>query len=225
MWKKSTQDRTYFGNSYPPDHITGADRLRQKFIQLVVGSKISKIKIPRRLLALEEDAVTPDIFDVHLDDGEELQSGSITIKAIHTPGHTPACTTYQIGMHFVGDTLFWIDGRCDFPDGSADILFDSITEKLYSLPDETRVFVGHDYQPGGRELRCETTIGVCKTENVHLKIDTKREDFLKYRTERDKTLNLPRLIFQAVQLNVRGGALPKPDANGFSMLKIPILGS
>lgn len=213
------------------DHITGADRLRSKLgAKLVASSVVPAVQETFcELLAIDADSLAPDAFDIYLDDGEELESGSIKIKAIHTPGHTPACATYQIeDALFVGDSIFMPDfgtGRCDFPKGSADILFDSITQKLYSFPDETRVFVGHDYQPGGRELLCETTIGACKTDNIHLKIDTKREDFLKYRTERDKTLNLPKLIFQSVQLNVRAGALPKPDANGLPMLRIPILGS
>lgn len=213
------------------DHITGAARLREKLgVKLVVSSRVTTVQETfRELLAIDDDSLNKDVFDVYLDDGEILKTGSLKVKAIHTPGHTPACVTYQIeDALFVGDTIFMPDfgtGRCDFPKGSADVLFDSITKKLYTFPDETRVFVAHDYQPGGRELLFETTIGACKTENKHLKVDTKREDFLKYRTERDRTLSLPKLIFQSVQLNVRGGALPKPAANGLPMLRIPILGA
>lgn len=213
------------------DHVTSASRLREKLgAKLVVSSKINLIQDTfNELLALNDDSLTPDLFDVVLEDGDEFKSGSLAIKGIHTPGHTPACITYQIGdVLFVGDAIFLPDqgtGRCDFPAGSADTLFDTITKKLYSFPDETRVFVAHDYQPGGRELKNETTIGACKAENIHVKTGTSRDSFLDYRKKRDDSLNLPKLIFQAVQLNVRGGALPKPDANGLSMLKIPILGA
>ena len=213
------------------DHITAASRLRDKLgAKLVVNAMFPVVQeIFSELLSVQDDSLKEQVFDVYAEDGQILEAGSLRVKAIHTPGHTPACTTYQIDdAVFVGDTLFMPDlgtGRCDFPKGSADLLFDSITQKLYTLPDETKVFVGHDYQPGGRILLWETTIGASKRENKHLTADTTRENFRKYRTERDATLNLPKLLFQSVQLNVRGGALPKPDRNGLPMLRIPILGS
>lgn len=211
------------------DHITGADRLRTKLnAQLVVGSLLPTIQETFvALLNLDGSEINADIFDVLMDDNDLLQSGSLQIKAIHTPGHTPACTTYQIGNAiFVGDTLFMPDfgtGRCDFPKGSAETLYDSI-QKLYELPDDTRVFVGHDYQPGGRVLEFETTILACKTGNKQLKSDTPKEDFLKFRMERDAQLNLPKLIFQSVQLNIRAGALPEVGASGVRLMQLPILG-
>ncbi len=211
------------------DHITGASRLREKLgARLVVGSLLPTIQETFvELLNLDGNEINAEIFDVLMDDNDVLESGSLNIKAIHTPGHTPACTTYQIGdAIFAGDTLFMPDfgtGRCDFPKGSAETLYESI-QKLYTLPDETRVFVGHDYQPGGRELAFETTIAECKTGNKQLKVDTPKEEFLKFRTERDAKLNLPRLIFQSVQLNIRAGALPPKMDNGIRMMCLPVLG-
>jgi glyoxylase-like metal-dependent hydrolase (beta-lactamase superfamily II) len=210
------------------DHITGASRLREKLgAELVVGSLIPKIQeIFVELLDLDKTHVNADVFDVLLGDNESLHSGSLTVKAIHTPGHTPACTTYQIGdAIFTGDTLFMPDfgtGRCDFPNGSSETLYESI-QKLYLLPDSTRVFVGHDYQPGGRELEFETSIGICKTESKNLKVDTSKEAFVAFRDTRDASLNLPRLLFQSVQLNICAGALPPKSGNGIRMMSIPIL--
>lgn len=211
------------------DHITGAARLREKLgAKLVVGSLLPKIQETFvELLNLDGSDIHAGLFDVLLADEEVLASGSLRIQALHTPGHTPACTSYLIeDALFSGDTLFMPDfgtGRCDFPNGSAETLYESI-QKLYTLPENTRVFVAHDYQPGGRELRFETTIGSCKTENLHLKVDTPKADFLTYRNGRDATLPLPKLIFQSVQLNIRAGALPKPGKNGIPMLSLPILG-
>ncbi len=212
------------------DHITGADALRAATgIKLVAGAVVPLIQETFTAFLDMEGQVPVDgsQFDVLLADGEELQAGSITIKAIATPGHTPADTTYQIGdAIFTGDTMFMPDfgtGRCDFPNGSAEDLYDSIVNRLYTLPDETRVFVGHDYQPGGRELKFMTTIGESKASNKQLRADTSKEEFVKWRTERDATLNLPRLIFQSVQLNIDAGKLPEPNAKGHRFLKTPIL--
>ena len=147
------------------------------------------------------------------------------MDVIATPGHTPACVTYRIDdALFTGDALFMDDygtGRCDFPKGSAEDLYDSI-QKLYAFPDETRVFPGHDYQPGGRELRWETTIGASKENNPQLKGDTSREQFVRFRTERDATLSAPRLLLQSVQVNVNAGRLPEKRANGNRYLNIPL---
>jgi hypothetical protein len=126
---------------------------------------------------------------------------------------------------FTGDALFLPDygtGRCDFPRGSAEDLYASVHDKLYQLPDDTRVFVGHDYQPGGREVKWETTIGESKQHNPQLRADTSREEFVKFRNERDATLRPPRLIFQSVQLNIAAGQLPKPHANEVRYLNLPL---
>ena len=209
------------------DHITGAARLREQLgAKLVVGSLLPQIQETFvELLGLDGSEINAEVFDVLMADGDVLESGSLKITAIHTPGHTPACTTYQIeDTIFVGDTLFMPDfgtGRCDFPNGSAEILYNSI-KRLYALPDETRVFVAHDYQPGGRALEFETTIGACKTGNKQLTVDTPKEEFLKFRTQRDAQLNLPKLIFQSVQLNIRAGALPQAESNGVRLMRIPL---
>jgi glyoxylase-like metal-dependent hydrolase (beta-lactamase superfamily II) len=134
--------------------------------------------------------------------------------------------TYAIGdAIFTGDALFIEDygtGRCDFPRGSADELYTSVHDKLYRLPDETRVFVGHDYQPGGRALRFATTIGASRRANIQLSGETTREKFVRFRKERDATLRAPRLLFQSVQLNVNAGRLPPAHANGRRYLEIPL---
>ena len=178
------------------------------------------------MFGLGEDFV-PDgrQFDRLVAYGESLTADSLSVTAIPTPGHTPACVTWQVGdALFTGDALFMPDfgtGRCDFPNGSAARLYDSI-RKLYALPDQTRVFVGHDYQPGGRELRYETSIGESKASNKQLRGDTSREDFVKFRTERDAQLRPPNLIFQSIQVNIRGGRLPEPGANGLRTLLLPM---
>ena len=140
--------------------------------------------------------------------------------------HTPSCTCFLIGdLLFTGDALFMPDfgtGRCDFPNGSAGGLYDSVMDKLYSLPDETRVFVGHDYCPGGRELRYQTTIGESKRGNKQLKSDTPRESFVAWREQRDSGLKLPRLIYQALQVNINAGQLPEPSRDGIRYLKLPL---
>jgi glyoxylase-like metal-dependent hydrolase (beta-lactamase superfamily II) len=126
---------------------------------------------------------------------------------------------------FTGDALFMPDygvGRCDFPAGDAGALYDSVHGKLYALPDSTRVYVGHDYQPGGRPVAWETTIGASKAANVHIKAETGREDFVAFRTARDKTLSAPRLLLPSVQVNIDAGRLPKPRANGRAYLLTPL---
>jgi len=165
-------------------------------------------------------------FDRLIKDGEEFNAGSIKIKGINTPGHTPACMSFLIeDMLFSGDALFIEDfgtGRCDFPGGSADDCYTSVHDKLYSLPDETRVFVGHDYQPNGRELRYETTIGASKKENISINESTSRKDYIDFRTQRDSTLEAPALLLQSVQVNVNAGIFPPAEDNGVSYLKIPL---
>ena len=153
-------------------------------------------------------------------------AGSLKIKTIFTPGHTPACASYLIGdAVFTGDALFMPDfgtGRCDFPSGSVETLYDSIQNRLYSLPDETRVFVGHDYQPDGRPVKWETTIGEEKRYNIQLNAKTTKDQFVHFRTHRDQQLAAPKLLLQSVQVNVFGAQLPPPESNGISYLKIPV---
>lgn len=210
------------------DHLSASQLLKKRFdAKVVIGEAIALVqKTFKPIFDLGEGFATDGgQFDVLLKDGEKLQAGALNVEAIATPGHTPACLTYKIDdALFVGDAIFMEDygtGRCDFPMGSAEALYESV-QKLYRMPDSTRVFVGHDYQPGGRELRWETTIGKSKANNPQLRADTRKEEFVKMRTERDATLAAPRLLLPSVQVNIDAGRLPKPRANGQRYLNIPL---
>ena len=165
-------------------------------------------------------------FDRLFDDGDTYQLGNMTCLALHTPGHTPACMTHVMGdAAFVGDTLFMPDGgsaRADFPGGDAGQLWDSI-QRVLSLPDATRLFMCHDYGPNGRDIRWETTVAEEKAHNIHVTGKTKAE-FVALRTARDATLAMPRLIIPSLQVNMRAGDLPPPDASGKRFLKVPVNG-
>ena len=165
-------------------------------------------------------------FDHLFGDGERYRVGGIEAVALHTPGHTPACMTHVIGdAAFVGDTLFMPDygtARCDFPGGSARTLYRSI-QKIYALPDETRVFLCHDYKaPGRDEYVCQTTVGAERRGNVHVHEGVGEDDFVRMRQARDATLAMPRLILPSVQVNMRAGDLPPPEDNGVRYLKLPL---
>lgn len=211
------------------DHITGAQYLKEQLgARVVIGAHISDVqKVFAPIFDFDPTFATDGSqFDRLVSDGEQFQAGKLSIQVIATPGHTPACVTYRIAdAIFTGDALFIEDygtGRCDFPGGSAEKLFTSVNEKLYTLPDATRVFVGHDYQPAHRPLRFETTIGTSKRANIQLRAETTREEFVRLRNERDATLSPPNLLLQSVQLNVNAGRMPAPSANGRSYLRIPI---
>jgi glyoxylase-like metal-dependent hydrolase (beta-lactamase superfamily II) len=210
------------------DHLSGFQKLRAELgAKIGIGRQITAVQqVFRGLFGWGEDfRADGSQWDVLVGDGDVLRAGALSLRAIHTPGHTPACLSYVVGdAVFTGDVLFLPDsgtGRCDFPGGSASDLYDSI-QKLYALPDATRVFVGHDYQPDGREVRWETTIGESKRSNLHLRADTSREAFVAFREARDKTLRPPTLIFQSLQVNARAGALPDPEPNGRVYLKLPM---
>lgn len=164
-------------------------------------------------------------FDQLVKDEEVLSAGSLSIKVIATPGHTPACVSYLIGdALFTGDAIFMPDmgtGRCDFPKGDAEMLYDSLM-KVYQLPEETRIFVGHDYGPGGREIEWETTVKAQKERNIQLKGDTSKEEFVTFRKNRDAQLNAPRLLLPSIQVNMRAGYLPEEESNGTRYIKIPL---
>ena len=164
-------------------------------------------------------------FDRLFDDGDTYSIGGLAAFTMHTPGHTPACMTHVIGdAAFVGDTLFMPDGgsaRADFPGGDAGMLYDSI-QKVLALPDEMRLFMCHDYGPNGREIRWETTVGDEKAANIHVGGGKTRDEFIKLRTERDAQLDMPRLIIPSLQVNMRAGRLPPPDAGGKTFLKVPV---
>ncbi len=164
-------------------------------------------------------------FDALFEDGDTYMIGNMEVTALHTPGHTPACMTHVMGeAAFVGDTLFMPDGgsaRADFPGGDASVLYDSI-QKVLALPDDTRLFMCHDYGPNGREIKWETTVAEQKAENIHVGAGKSREEFVKFRTERDAVLKMPRLIIPSIQVNMRAGNLPQEEDNGIVYLKTPI---
>lgn len=165
-------------------------------------------------------------FDQLFDHGDVFHIGQMRVDVLHTPGHTPACLTYVIeDAAFVGDTLFMPDfgtARCDFPGGSSQTLYESI-QKILALPDETKIFVGHDYKaPGRDEYSWETTVGEQRKKNVHIGGDVKAEAFVKLRDERDAKLAMPKLIVPSLQINMRAGNMPPPDEHGDVFLKLPI---
>lgn len=210
------------------DHATGLQFFREACgAKTATGSGIGEIQATfRELYGLPaEFPCDGRQFDRLIGAGDALEVGRLSIEALHTPGHTPAHLSLRVeDALFVGDTLFMPDhgtARCDFPGGSAAQLFDSIA-RLYELPDATRVFVCHDYQPGGRELRFETTLGEQKRSNVQLNAATVRDEFIAFREQRDRELALPALLLAAMQINIRGGGLPEAETNGTAYLKIPL---
>ncbi|MBY0225048.1 MAG: MBL fold metallo-hydrolase [Hyphomicrobium sp.] len=164
-------------------------------------------------------------FDRLFKDGDTYTIGNMTAFAMLTPGHTPACMTHVIGdAAFVGDTLFMPDGgtaRADFPGGDARVLYHSI-KRVLDLPDSMRLFMCHDYGPGGREIKWETTVAEERAKNIHVREGVSEDEFVKMRTERDSSLALPKLIIPSIQVNIRGGQLPEPDESGKRYLKVPI---
>jgi glyoxylase-like metal-dependent hydrolase (beta-lactamase superfamily II) len=210
------------------DHLTAMPFFKKRFgARTVTGSRVCEVqRIFRDIYNLGADfPVDGRQFDLLLDEGQELEAGSFRVRAMHTPGHTPAHMSWQIeDALFVGDTLFMHDygtARCDFPGGSAEQLFDAI-QRIYALPESTRLFMCHDYQPGGRELRFVTTVAEQKQSNIQLNARTTREEYLTFRKSRDAQLEMPALILPAVQINIRAGELPEPEANGTTYLKIPL---
>jgi glyoxylase-like metal-dependent hydrolase (beta-lactamase superfamily II) len=216
------------------DHLTGANYLATKFpnAKTAIGENVTAVQsLFKQVFHLDakKDAFEPDgsQFDLLLKDDEEFMLGTTPVKVLHTPGHTPACICLVVGNDavFTGDTLFMPDmgtARCDFPGGSVDQLYQSIQRLYKELPDETRVFVGHDYAPGGREIAWETTIGECKQTNKQLKEHTSLEEFGTFRRARDAQLAAPKLIIPSLQVNLRNGAMPPPEENGTVYLKIPM---
>ena len=211
------------------DHISAAPYLQDKLGgKLAIGREIIRVqevfgKLFNAGTDFERDGSQ---FDKLFDDGETFQIGELEGIALHVPGHTPADMAFIIGdAAFVGDTIFMPDfgtARADFPGGDAHQLFRSI-RRLLSLPDETRLFLCHDYKaPGRDDYAWETTVKQQREENVHVKDGVTEEDFVAMRTSRDKTLAMPTLIMPSVQVNIRGGRLPEPEDNGVSYIKIPV---
>jgi glyoxylase-like metal-dependent hydrolase (beta-lactamase superfamily II) len=209
------------------DHLTGARRLKERRGGQT-GIGVGIVQTQRRFAQLfnAEDTFKPDgsQFDHLFADGERFRIGALEASAIATPGHTPEGMTYVVGdAAFVGDTLFMPDGgtaRCDFPGGDAAMLHRSI-ERILALPADTRLLMCHDYMPGGREARWETTVAAQRAENIHL-AGTDAEGFIAKRRARDQTLGLPALLIPSVQVNIRGGELPPAEANGVRYLKVPL---
>jgi len=211
------------------DHISGSQILKQIFPEatLAISEKIKVIQeVFKNYFNIDYLQTNGSQFDYLLKDNEEIEFGSIRLKAIPTPGHTPACMSFLIADNlFTGVSLFMPDygtGRCDFPKGSAKDLFNSIKNNLYQLPDSTNVFVGHDYSPNGREMRYQTTIGESKKNNIQLKSETLENDFISFRENRDKTLKAPRLLYPSIQVNINAGLLPPAEDNQRNYLKTPL---
>lgn len=211
------------------DHISAAPYLKERLGgQLSIGEHITTVQDVFGKAFNEGTAFQRDgsQFDHLFKDEETFKIGNIEGRALHTPGHTPACMSYLIGdALFVGDTLFMPDygtARCDFPGGDARTLYSSV-KKIFSLPDETRMFMCHDYKAPGRDYYLnETTVGEERQHNVHVGEGKSEADFVKMREERDATLSMPRLILPSVQVNMRAGHMPEPEENGQSYLKVPV---
>lgn len=211
------------------DHITSAAYLKKKLpnAKTAIGDHIKEVQKTFSGIFNAESGFRADgsQFDRLLADGDEIDIGNLKLNVMHTPGHTPNCMTYVVGdCAFVGDLIFMPDvgtGRCDFPGGDAEKLFDSV-QKLYTLPDDTKLYLCHDYSENGRALSYMTTVGDEKANNVHVSTKANKADFAKGRRSRDAKMAMPRLILHAVQINMRGGEFPPAEDNGVSYLKIPV---
>jgi glyoxylase-like metal-dependent hydrolase (beta-lactamase superfamily II) len=214
------------------DHVSAAAYLKDKLnAKIAIGSHITSVQNVFGELFNAPSGFARDgsQFDVLLDDGASFTVGTLEARAMHTSGHTPACMTYvfEVGgesVAFVGDTLFMPDygtARCDFPGADARTLYHSI-QKILTLPDSTRLFMCHDYQPDGRELQYMTTVAEQRANNIHIRQGIDENEFVKMREARDATLEMPVLILPSVQINMRAGHLPEPEDNGVRYLKIPL---
>lgn len=214
------------------DHVSAAAYLKDKLnAKIAIGSHITAVQNVFGELFNAPTGFARDgsQFDVLLDDGATFNVGTLEARAMHTPGHTPACMTYvfEVGgesVAFVGDTLFMPDygtARCDFPGADARTLYQSI-QKILTLPDSTRLFMCHDYQPDGRELQYMTTVAEQRANNIHIRQGIDENEFVQMREARDATLEMPVLILPSVQINMRAGHLPEPEDNGVRYLKIPL---
>jgi glyoxylase-like metal-dependent hydrolase (beta-lactamase superfamily II) len=210
------------------DHLSAAPYLKNELGgRIAIGRHVAAVQETfRDVFNIDDLATDGSQFDHLFDDGDEFQVGSIAGSIIGTPGHTPACFTYVVGdAAFVGDTLFMPDfgtARTDFPGGDAGMLYDSI-QKILALPDDTRLFMCHDYKaPGRDEFAWETSVAEQRADNVHVNSNVSRDEFIAMREGRDAELGMPKLILPSIQVNVRAGRLPEPEANGVSYLKIPL---
>lgn len=210
------------------DHLSAAPYIQEQLGGLLgIGDQITVVqetfgKIFNEGTQFQRDGSQ---FDRLFVDGDSYTIGTLKANVMHTPGHTPACNVHLIGdAAFVGDTLFMPDGgsaRCDFPGGSAEQLYDSI-QRILALPDETRLFMCHDYGPGGREISWETTVRDERDENIHVGNGKTKAEFVAFRTARDEQLAMPKLIVPSLQVNMKAGSLPQEDDNGMAYFKVPI---
>ncbi|MCU1735559.1 MULTISPECIES: MBL fold metallo-hydrolase [unclassified Pseudomonas] len=216
------------------DHLSAAAYLKKVLGgQLAIGSRITQVQKTFGTLFNAGPGFARDgsQFDVLFDDEATFTIGGLQARALHTPGHTPACMTFLVEaagetVAFVGDTLFMPDygtARCDFPGADARVLYRSIM-RILALPDDTRLFMCHDYLPGGRELRYMTTVAEQRASNIHIHQGISEDEFVAMRQARDATLEMPVLMLPSVQINMRSGQFPEPEDNGVSYLKIPLAG-
>ncbi len=209
------------------DHLSAAPYLKKRFgARIGIGEHIKDVqKVFGEVF--HDDTIPRDgrPFDHLFADGEVFAIGQLTVRVMHTPGHTPACVTYLAGdCAFVGDTLFMPDygtARCDFPGGDAHTLYHSV-QRLYGLPPQTKLYMCHDYMPGGRAAKWVGTVQEQRDGNFQLNAATSEHDFVAFRKQRDAKLSMPALIMPSVQVNVRAGDMPPPESNGISYLKVPI---
>lgn len=210
------------------DHLTGIPFFKERYgARSVTGARMGEIqRMFRDIYNLGDDfPVDASQFDVLIDEGDVLGVGTFEVEALHTPGHTPAHMSWKVGNAvFVGDTLFMPDygsARCDFPGGSAAELYDSI-QRLYRMPDDTILYMCHDYLPGGRALEYCTTVHEQKRHNVQINARTTKAEYVAFRDQKDASLAAPTLILPSLQVNIRAGLLPEAEANGTHYLKIPV---
>ena len=210
------------------DHLSAAPYIQERLGgKIGIGDRITVVQNTFGKIFNEGTEFERDVsqFDRLFRDGDTYRIGSLEGRAMHTPGHTPACMTHIIGDDaFVGDTLFMPDGgtaRADFPGGDASELYRSI-RKILALPPDTRLYMCHDYGPDGREIRWETTVAEERARNIHVRDGISEDEFVAMRTARDATLSMPKLIIPSIQVNMKAGALPEPEDNGTRYLKVPI---
>ncbi len=210
------------------DHLSGAQQMRARLGgEIAIGAHIDRVQVSFAKIYNLGPAFRTDgsQFDRLWRDGDRFRIGEIEADVMHTPGHTPACVTYRIGdALFVGDTIFMPDfgtARCDFPGGDARDLYRS-AKRILALPPDTRIFVGHDYAPGGRDFAWETTVAAERAANKHVRDGVDEAAFVEMRRARDAELGMPQLLLPALQVNIRAGALPEAEDNGVAYLKVPI---
>ncbi len=210
------------------DHVTAAPYLKEKLGGAIgVGADVTAVQATFKKIFNAEAgfATNGSQFDHLYGDDETFQLGALEGRALHTPGHTPACVTYLIGdAAFVGDTLFMPDfgtARADFPGGDARVLYRSI-RRILSLPPETRLYMCHDYGPGGRDVAWQTTVADERAANIHARDGVSEDEFVAMRAARDATLDMPQLILPSIQVNMRAGRMPPAEDNGVAYLKLPL---